>query len=40
VLTNKKKGEGLAGLVDGDVRVMMYITVGNPCPKENTNINR
>ncbi|XP_021928938.1 protein goliath isoform X2 [Zootermopsis nevadensis] len=40
VLTYKRKGEGLASLVDGDVRVMTYITVGNPCPKESSNINR
>jgi hypothetical protein len=40
VLTYKKKGEELASLVDGDVRVMMYISVGNPCYKESANINR
>jgi hypothetical protein len=40
VLTYKKKGEDLADLVDGNVRVMTYISVGNPCLKESTNINR
>jgi hypothetical protein len=40
VLTFKKKGETLASLVDGATRVMTYITVGNPCPKESNNMNR
>jgi hypothetical protein len=40
VLTFKKRGETLANLVDGPTRVMAYITVGNPCPKESSNMNR
>lgn len=40
VLTFKKKGETLANVVDGATRVMTYITVGNPCPKESNKMNR
>jgi hypothetical protein len=40
VLTFKKKGETLANLVDEGTRVMTYITVGNPCPKESNKMNR
>jgi hypothetical protein len=40
VLTYKKEGENWARLVDGNVRVMANITVGNPCSKDGISFNR
>lgn len=40
VLTFKKTGERWASLVDGGVRVMANITVGNPCSRDDVNFNR